>query len=339
MRTFPDITLAAIQANSVWFDKEAATDKAVRLIEEAGDRGVDIAAFGETWLSGYPFWKNEGWSTAVNHARAQYLASAITIPGPETERLCAAARRADIDVAIGVVELDAVSRASVYCTLLFIARDGTILGRHRKLKPTDSERRFWGEGDGASLVVYDRPYGRLSGLNCWEHLMMLPGYALAAQGTQVHVAAWPDMDGSGSELLSRAFAMQAGAYVICAGSMRDPEDAPEIEGLQSETLDRLVGNSCIIDPWGTVIARAEAGEETILTATVSMEAVYQRKSMSDIGGHYSRPDVLSLELNPRSSRRLRQYGAVSVSELPMEFETEPAARASVQASALESEEG
>ena len=122
MTTYPEFTLAAIQAAPILFDRDAAVDKACGLIERAAEQGATLAAFGETWLGGYPFWvftpPNEKWWKAS----AEYLANAIEIPSPATDRLCLAARRAGIDVVIGVVELDPRTRGTVYCTLLFIGR-------------------------------------------------------------------------------------------------------------------------------------------------------------------------------------------------------------------------
>jgi nitrilase len=310
---YPEFTLAAIQAAPVYFDREASTEKACQLIEEAAQKGANFAAFGETWLPGYPFFHRYPvlsplWKQAV----AAYLANGVEIPSPTTDRLCKAARRAGIDVAIGLVELDARTQGTVYCTLLFIGREGNILGRHRKLKPTLAERIFWGEGDGVGLTVYERHYGRISGLSCGEHTMLLPAYALMAQGTQIHVAAWPfarllsESHPAKGLLLSRAFAVQGSCYVIAACSLLGPDDVPEpyrdLAGEKDD--DKGDSGSCIIAPGGKVVAMAPANEETILTASVSLEAVLQFKAVVDVGAHYSRPDVLQLHVDRRPLERI-----------------------------------
>ena len=309
---YPEFTLAAVQAEPIPFDIDASTDKACRLIEAAAEQHATLAAFGETWLPGYPFFAHQAASPLWWQAAAEYLASAVEIPSPTTDRLCAAARRAGIDVVIGIVERDQRTKATVYCTLLFIGREGVILGRHRKLKPSYAERTIWGEGDAVGLKVHERLYGRISGLNCWEHNMVLPGYALMAQGTQIHVAAWAGREVSSAPpapvsawarqlLLSRAFASQGGCYVIAAGGLRVREHLPE----RYRDLCRFdnTGDSYIIDPRGEVIAGPATGE-MILTARGSLEAVYAAKAACDVGGHYSRPDIFQLQMNGLPLERL-----------------------------------
>jgi predicted amidohydrolase len=305
MTKYTEFTLAAIQASPVFFDREASTEKACQLIMEAAQKGATLAAFSETWLPGYPFFHRASPSELWWKAVAEYVANAVEIPSPTTDSLCEAARRAGIDVVIGVVELDPRTRGTVYCTLLFISREGEILGRHRKLKPTDGERKIWGQGDALGLRTYERPYGRISGLNCWEHNMLLPGYALIAQGTQIHVATWPGREPSAppespipmwprQTLLSRAFASQAACYVVLASGFCTPEHIPErYRKLFTVTQ---TGESCIIDPRGEIIAGPAEGE-TILTATGSLEAVYAAKAACDAAGHYARPDIFQLFVN------------------------------------------
>jgi len=302
-----EFVMAAIQAAPIHFDREASTEKACRLISEAGERRANIAAFGECWLPGYPMFAFMPPSALRFKAGGAYIASALKIRGPETARLCDAAKKAKLDVVIGVAELDERTESTVYATLLFIGLEGEIVGKHRKLKPTFHERTAWGEGDGSSLLVHQRPYGRISGLNCWEHQMMLPGYALATQGTQIHVAAWPGREPEPTPptpvvlwprqtLLSRAFASQAGAYVICAAGINRKSDYPE------EYRDLVMfehdGSSCIVDPRGEIIAGPVKGDEVVLTASGSLELVRSVKAAIDIGGHYGRPDVFRFAVNP-----------------------------------------
>jgi predicted amidohydrolase len=311
MTTYSKFKIAAVQASPVYFDREASTKKACRLIKEAGAKGATVAAFGETWLPGYPYFIH-GPSKGRRpwQAASAYLANAVEIPSTTTDQLCEAARRANVDVVIGIVESESRTQGTVYCTLLFIANNGEILGRHRKLKPTYKERAIWGEGDGSSLRIYDRPYARISGLNCWEHNLVLPGYVLMSGGTQIHIAAWPGSEGQAPPapiplwerqlLLSRAFASQAGAYVILVGGICSTEDIPEP---YREWASQATGDSCIIDPRGEVIAGPAEGE-TILVAEGSLENVFAAKVACDVAGHYSRPDIFELRVNRALPRHI-----------------------------------
>jgi predicted amidohydrolase len=321
LKNYGEFTLAAVQAAPILFDRDACAEKACGLFEQAASQGATIAAFGEVWLGGYPFWAFNTPGELWWKAAAEYLANAVEIPSPTTDLLCAAARRAGIDVVIGMVELDSRTRGTVYCTLLFIGREGKILGRHRKLKPTCIERTIWGDGDALGLRAYQRPYGRISGLNCWEHNMVLPGYALMAQGTQVHVAAWPGREPSAPPgyvplwprqlLLSRAFASQAGCYVILAGGMRRAEDTPE--RYRDLSVFYHTGDSYIIDPRGEVLAGPAVGE-TVLTARGSVEAIMQAKAACDVGGHYSRPDIFQLVIRDQRAKRAAEADIVESRE-------------------------
>lgn len=315
--TFADFTLAAVQAAPVYLDREASIDKACGLIAQAGERGSDLAVFGETWVSGYASFAQWPAHPAFRDAVRRFVMNGVEVPSPATDALCAAARRAGTDVAIGIAERDSTTQGSIYCTLLFIGREGVILGKHRKLKPTMYERTVWGEGDGSTLRVYDRPYGRLGGLNCWEHQMVLPGYALIAQGIQVHAGAWPGGTFTRQEVLSCAFAMQASAYVVMAGGVLREQDIPvELR----EVVRPMNGHSGIIGPSGKIIAGPLSEEEGILTATANLGEVMLQKMQSDHAGHYSRPDVFDFRVNT-TPKRIATFASPSVAPDSAPWET------------------
>lgn len=306
------VKLAAIQAAPVFFDRKASTEKACALIAEAGRGGADLAAFGETWLPGYPFFIEAPLSDLWWEAAALYVEQAVRLDGPEIADLCRAARQAGTDVVIGIAELDPATEGSVYASLVFISREGDLLGRHRKLKPTHHERSVWADGDAEGLVVHARPFGRLSGLNCWEHNIVLPGFTLISQGTQFHVAAWPgrepetapnDPVWSRQVLLSRAFASQSGAYVIAPAGLRLHTHVPD-RFKPLSTIEHT-GQSVIIDPRGEIIAGPADGE-TILYATASLDEIRKAKSACDPAGHYSRPDLFELRLKGETVYPTRQ---------------------------------
>ena len=279
--------IAAVQAESDIGSRERSLERAIELIGEAGQQGADLIAFGETWLPGYPGYHFTA-GFEIQRKNASYLDQAVTIGSEETDRLCQAAADVGADVVIGVVERDPVTDGSVYCTLLFIGSDGAILGRHRKMKPTGGERGVWSDGDAVGLRVHRRPYGRLSGLNCWEHRVPLEVAALAAQGPEVHVAAWPGgpPEMTRCHVLSSAFAAQASCYVVAVGGYSSA--APEISP----------GASAVFGPNGAMIAGPAEGE-TILYAELDPAVLRGEKMTFDAGGHYSRPDLLHLSVDRR----------------------------------------
>ena len=48
--------IAAANVHPLWGRPDAGAERVVEWIAQAGAQGVDLLAFGETHLGGYPFW-------------------------------------------------------------------------------------------------------------------------------------------------------------------------------------------------------------------------------------------------------------------------------------------
>ena len=181
------VRVAAVQAASVFLNKDATVDKACALIREAGRNGARLVALPETFIPGYPYWISIMDVSKGGAFNVRLFENSVPVPGPETAALGAAAREVGAYVVIGVNERGG---RALYNTLLFFGPDGRLLGKRRKLKGTFVEKAIWADGDASTHEVYDTAIGKLSGLICGEHTMALPGYSLAQQGEEIHIAAW-----------------------------------------------------------------------------------------------------------------------------------------------------
>src|SRR5262245_25637215 len=124
--------VAAAQATPVFLDRSATVQKACDLIAEAGRNEARLIAFPESFIPTYPDWVwavPPGQNQVLADLYAEFLANSLSIPGPETERLCEAARKAGTYVVMGLSERNAeASGASMYNTLLYIDAQGNIMG-------------------------------------------------------------------------------------------------------------------------------------------------------------------------------------------------------------------
>jgi nitrilase len=287
----PDYRVAAVQASPVFLDIGATVDKACDLIEEAGRNGAMLVVFPETWITGYPVWGRTALRLNYPLAKkvhARLYKNSVDIPGPVTDRIGQCARKTGVFVVVGVHER--IRSGTLYNSIVFIGRDGKLIGKHRKLVPTYWERMIWAHGDGSTLQVFPTEIGRLSGLVCWEHWMPLARYALYAQGEQVHAALWP----SASEtflLSNRNMAYEAKLFVIAACSYATKSMLPSDLELGDQLVDYpeviQTGGSAIIGPDAKYLAGPVYDQETILYADIHLEQIIEEKHDLDIIGYYA----------------------------------------------------
>lgn len=295
--------IAAAQLAPIFLNKEETVNKACTAIAEAGENGAELIVFPEAFISGYPDWvwlipNSKG--AALNELYIKLVENAISVPDESTKKLCNAAKSAGINVVIGMHERNSEkSNSSLFNSLLFIDKEGSILGKHRKLIPTGGERLIWGQGDGSTLVSYDTSVGQLAGLICWENFMPLARNTIYESGAQILVS--PTWDKSQNWLQTmQHVAREGGLFVVStcmALKMSDISDEYEFKELYPKDREWInVGNSCIIAPNGKFLAGPLEAEEGILYAEIDLQQIIAAKRMFDVVGHYSRPDVFEFGL-------------------------------------------
>ncbi|MFZ9003689.1 MAG: carbon-nitrogen hydrolase family protein [Bacteroidetes bacterium] len=299
------LIVAAAQLSPVFLNKEETVSKACDAISEAGKKGAKLIVFPEAFISGYPDWvwlipNSKG--SDLSELYLKLVESAVSIPDGATDRLCRAAKKAGINVVIGMHERNAeTSNTSLFNSILFINDDGSILGKHRKLIPTGGERLIWAQGDGTTLKSYNTTAGKIAGLICWENFMPLARNAIYESGAQI--LASPTWDKSPKWLQTvQHIAREGGLFVIsCCMALRRNDIPEEFEftKLYPEGREWInAGNSCIVAPDGRILAGPLDAEEGILYATIDLREIIKAKRMFDVAGHYSRPDVFDFSIKP-----------------------------------------
>jgi nitrilase len=297
--------VTVVQAQPFLFETDKTIEKMWDLIAGIKTESPDLVLFPEAFLPGYPRGLTFG---AVVGSRskegrelyARYYQNAVAVGDSRFKELQAMAADIKADIAIGVVEKEDKS-GTLYCTIFYFASDGSFIGKHRKLKPTGSERLIWGEGDGSTMPVIDNGFGIYGALICWENYMPLARMAMYQQGVQIYLAPTADCRDSWQTTLQH-IATEGRCFVLGCNQLITRDAYPDdiIPMIQDPSTISSSGGSVIIGPGGKVLAGPVFNEEKILYAELDLEEVIRGKYEFDVAGHYNRPDVFSFHVNKGS---------------------------------------
>lgn len=312
-----------MQATPIFLDKRRTIEKYAGLIEAAGREGAELIVTPETGIPGYPYWRGNFGFTDASSAQewretvVAYYRESVSIER-DFEPIRKAARAASAYCVIGISEQDdRPGSQTLYNTMVFVGKDGSILGRHRKLMPTYQERFFWGMGDAADLRVFDTEFGKIGGLVCFENHVTLFKAAMASKGEEIHAASWPgywrytgqlmstrDMSGQvgpwhtcDQDSAIREYAFETQAFVVSANMFQPGSTVPDDFAYKARSnFASAVGGSAIVNPFGMYLVEPTMGKETTIYANLHMEDRIVAKNIFDCMGHYARWDVVSLNL-------------------------------------------
>ena len=251
--------VAVCQMNAGGGDVQENVATAVRLLEEAGAAGADLAALPELW--------------AAHGSPVRMRESAAPIPGPLTDAVAEIARARSMWIVGGSVAEAADDH--VFNTSCLFDRDGEIVARYRKIHLFDVDlpgqpplRESVVFTAGEELVTHDTELGRLGLSICYDVRFPELYRGLMTLGAEVVCvpSAFTEVTGRAHwEVLLRARAIEEQCFILAAAQW-GPWGRPE-EGR------RTYGNSIVVDPWGEVLVRAPEEGDGVWLAELDLASL------------------------------------------------------------------
>jgi len=320
MATLETVRVAAVQLNPALDSADGTIEKVLQAIAEAAAKGVRLMVFPETVVPYYPYFSFVTPAVSMGPAHLRLYEQSPSVPGPMTDAISAVARKFGVVVVLGINERD---HGTLYNAQLIFDADGSLRLKRRKITPTYHERMIWGMGDGSSLKVVDTAVGRVGALACWEHYNPLARYALMTQHEQIHCSQFPGslvgpIFSDQMEVTMRHHALESGCFVVNATAWLSEEQI--VSQAPTPALQKAFRGGCytaIISPEGVHLAppmHAEDGPGMVI-ADLDMKLITKRKRMMDSVGHYSRPELLSLNLDDRATAPVHASNASATSPL------------------------
>ncbi len=295
------VKVGIVQDSPVFFDKDKTIKKVEQLTKKYAKEGCELLVFPESFIPGYPrgFTFGATIGSRTDEGRklySEYYKNSVSLESDDLKKLEKLSKVQHVYLVIGVTEKQNAN-GSLYCSMLYISPTDGLLGVHRKIKPTGTERIIWGEAAGESLVTFDTKIGKLGGLICWENYMPLARMAMYQKGVELYIAPTADSRDEWTATMKH-IALEGRCFVLGCNQFYTKamypqkyqafvEDAPE---------DICPGGSIIVSPLGKVIAGPIFNESSVLTATLDLDEINHSKLDFDVIGHYARNDIFQFDV-------------------------------------------
>ncbi|NNE77599.1 MAG: carbon-nitrogen hydrolase family protein [Pricia sp.] len=295
------VKVCVIQDSPVFFNLSKTIEKVETLVRKYAKMGCQLIVFPESFIPGYP--RGFSFGTKIGSRSeegrklyAAYVANSLDLKSEETRRLEKLARTENIYLVVGATEKQKTN-SSLYCTMLYISPTEGLMGVHRKIKPTGTERIIWGEAAGESLVTFQTKIGRLGGLICWENYMPLARMAMYQKGVEIYIAPTADAREVWTATM-RHIALEGRCFVLGCNQYFTksmyPEQYQQLIEDEPEILCR--GGSVIVSPLGKVMEGPLVNTTGALVAELDLDEIVQGKFDFDVSGHYSRNDIFNFKV-------------------------------------------
>ncbi len=275
------VTVAAAQLGPIQRDHSRGdvVKRLVELLRAAHAGRADLVVFPELALTTFfPRWFVDD----ITEADHWYEES---MPSPATQPLFDEAARLGIGFCLGYAELtppDAQGTRHRYNSQILVERDGSVVGRYRKVhipgheshepdRPFQHAERYYFEPSPDGFGVWRAFGGNVGMMICndrrWPEsyrVMGLQGVELILCGynTPIHYAPDPSQDvlaGFHNALVMQAGAYQNGTWVVGVA-----------KGGVEEGVDSLA-QSCIIAPSGQIVAQALTADDEVIVARCDLD--------------------------------------------------------------------
>ena len=249
-------------------------EKIIDMVSKAAHEHADVVVFPE-----YCYCSPE--------TPEEYKTLAEPVNGKYAAEICKTAKKNNINIIAGsFLENDS---GKIYNTCLFVNRNGNIIGKYRKIhlmKAMDyDESKYVSHGNG--MAVFDTDIGRIGIMVCYDlrfpelaRSMVINGADMIFVPAEFPVGSPLPSRTDHWDLLVRSVALHNTTYVAAVNQYGRIKN------------ENMFGQSCVVDPWGTVIASASNREE-IIYADIDFD--YQKTIREKLGVLKNRrPNMYSL---------------------------------------------